>query len=758
MSFCLCRTFLVRRFTQISIMKKILLICLMLVASANLTQAQVVYADAARPDNTGDGTSWATAKKELQSAIAQATSGQQVWVKAGTYKPTLGIDRNISFSMKNDVAIYGGFTGTETLLEQRNEIYNLTILSGDLNGDDVGFTNNGENSIHVVNNISINSTAILDGFTITKGNANSGTYNSGGGMLNNNASPTIKNCLFLSNAGTDYAGGMFILGTSSPVLNNCVFDGNSHGAVCIISATFTASNCIFNNNSGEAAVTSLQGNAFLYNCTITSNGVAGSLGGIFGSVANIIVQNCIFYNNTADVTTGLLDIYAADLSSASIANSFMYDGYGGAGVIQSNINQFVNLSNAIGPDNLWRTADDGLRLVCGILAINTGASSTACAANIPTTDILGITRNGNPDMGAYEGGFADHAVNSIASANSTILFDQNATGTTNYATCDKLVASVSSSGSYTVAGSVTAKVWIEATQPAEYVKRHYEITPGVDPTTATGKVTLYFTQQEFDDFNGANSTQLPKDPSDIEGNIPNLRIEKRSGISSDGTGLPNTYPTGTPETFAPSAANGGVVWNGAASRWEVSFEVTGFSGFFVKTIQTALPLRLMGFSGTQETATNKLQWQTADEVNTKSFELESSKDGRNFQKVATIDAVSTGNNSYHYTDATVYKGILYYRLKMIDIDGTFTYSRILGLSRDGKGTINLYPNPVADLLTLSLDNSLINSEAKLYDTSGKLLQTIKIASAEELINVKTLPTGVYIIKFKDGSVGSFLKE
>lgn len=741
-------------------MKKILLICLMLVASANLTQAQVVYVDTARPDNTGDGTSWATAKKELQSAIAQATSGQQVWVKAGTYKPTLGTDRNSAFSMKNDVAIYGGFTGTETLLEQRNEIYNLTILSGDLNGDDVGFSNNGENSIHVVNNISINSTAILDGFTITKGNANSGTFNnnSGGGMLNNNASPTIKNCLFLSNAGTHYAGAMFILGTSSPVLNNCVFDGNSNGAVCIVNAAFTASNCIFNNNSGNAAVTSFQGNAFLYNCTITSNGVAGSLGGIYGSGANIIVQNCIFYNNTADATTGLLDIYAADLSSASIANSFMYDGYGGSGVIHSTVNQFVNLSNAIGPDNLWRTADDGLRLVCGILSINTGASSTACAANIPTTDILGITRNGNPDMGAYEGGFADHAVNSIASANSTILFDQNATGTTNYATCDKLVASVSSSGSYTVAGSVTAKVWIEATQPAKYVKRHYEITPGVDPTTATGKVTLYFTQQEFDDFNGANSTQLPKNPSDIEGNIPNLRIEKRSGTSSDGTGLPNTYSTGTPETFAPSAANGGVVWNGTASRWEVSFEVTGFSGFFVKTIQTALPLRLMGFSGTQEATTNNLKWQTADEVNTKSFELQSSKDARNFQKVATIEAVSTGNNSYDYTDATVYKGILYYRLKMIDIDGTFAYSRIVSLSRDGKGNINLYPNPVSDHLTLSLDNSLINSEAKLYDTSGQLLQTIKIASSEELINVKTLPTGVYIIKFKDGSVGSFLKE
>ncbi|WP_149244297.1 LamG-like jellyroll fold domain-containing protein [Dyadobacter sp. 32] len=328
------------------------------------------------------------------------------------------------------------------------------------------------------------------------------------------------------------------------------------------------------------------------------------------------------------------------------------------------------------------------------------------------------------------------------------------------------VAGLQSMGSSPVAGNIAATVWVDATQPAKYVKRHYEITPvtadGITPaanaSTATGKVTLYFTQEEFDDFNGANSTQLPKNPTDIEGNIPNLRIEKRSGISSDGSGSPNTYPALTPETFKPADKNGSVVWNGTAARWEISFEVTGFSGFFVKTAGTALPLRLISFTGTQEATTNNLKWQTADEVNTLSFELESSRDGRSFEKVATIDAVSAGDNSYGYTDRSIYKGIVYYRLRMIDIDGTFSYSRMVWLSREGKGAINLYPNPTTDHLTLSLDNGLINSEAKLYDASGKLLQTIKIASAEELINVKNLPTGVYIIKFKDGSTGSFVKE
>lgn len=147
--------------------------------------------------------------------------------------------------------------------------------------------------------------------------------------------------------------------------------------------------------------------------------------------------------------------------------------------------------------------------------------------------------------------------------------------------------------------------------------------------------------------------------------------------------------------------------------------MSGFSGFFAKSVETPLPLRLVAFTGIQENSTNKLQWQTADEVNTKSFELESSKDGRNFKQIATLQAVSKGNNSYGYTDVTTYKGTLYYRLKMIDIDETFTYSRMVSLNREGKALMNLYPNPVAESLILSLENKLINTDAKLYDTSER---------------------------------------
>jgi len=91
-------------------------------------------------------------------------------------------------------------------------------------------------------------------------------------------------------------------------------------------------------------------------------------------------------------------------------------------------------------------------------------------------------------------------------------------------------------------------------------------------------------------------------------------------------------------------------------------------------------------------------------------------------------------------------------------DGTFTYSRMLSLRRDGKGSMNLYPNPATDQLIISLDDRLPGSEAKLYDLGGRLLKTIRITSTEQPINVKSLSAGMYVIRFKDGSSGAFVKE
>ncbi len=128
-----------------------------------------------------NGTSWADAFNYLQDALAVASAGDQIWVARGTYQPDLGggqtpLNRNATFQLVDDVALYGGFRGYETTLEDRVGLFDDTVLSGDLRGDDrPDFVNTDDNSYHVV---TITSSEVLDGFTIRGGNA--GAQNGGG--------------------------------------------------------------------------------------------------------------------------------------------------------------------------------------------------------------------------------------------------------------------------------------------------------------------------------------------------------------------------------------------------------------------------------------------------------------------------------------------------------------------------------------------------------------------------------------------------
>jgi hypothetical protein len=168
---------------------------------------------------SNNGLSWANAFTSLQSALADAQSGDQIWVAQGTYKPTTTTDRTISFALDNGVAVYGGFAGTETQLSQRDWVHNVTTLSGP-----IGTAGNG--SYHVVTDTGTAGTTILDGFTITGGNAEASNtafpQNSGGGMYNLGASTTLSNDVFSGNSDGQtagcYGGAMLNYQNSNPTL------------------------------------------------------------------------------------------------------------------------------------------------------------------------------------------------------------------------------------------------------------------------------------------------------------------------------------------------------------------------------------------------------------------------------------------------------------------------------------------------------------------------------------------------------------
>lgn len=320
-----------------------------------------------KPDGTGNASSWSNASGDLQAVINASASGDQVWVAAGTYKPggNSNTDRLISFTLKNGVALYGGFAGTEAAVTERPASIaqnqpSTSILSGDLGQVD----DRSDNSFHVIANSDLNNTAIIDGFVITGasnyidpyGNLPPFSYGSdqGGGMYNVNSSPTIRNCYFRNNK-SGYGGALFNDTASSPVITGCSFAYNSGGyGAAIQGNSITFTNCIFSNNQGAGKVLLVTGAAILTNCTFNNNSAnASSAGAATGGAAyvgdNSTLINCLFAANYVVGDGGALRASNATITNCTFRGNTSSSGgagipnsYGGA-VICSNTT-FTNCS------------------------------------------------------------------------------------------------------------------------------------------------------------------------------------------------------------------------------------------------------------------------------------------------------------------------------------------------------------------------------------------------------------------------------
>ncbi len=362
----------------------------------------ILYVKANATGNN-NGTSWVNAFTDLQSALAlNCPNITQIWVAAGTYKPTTSPNPTISFVMKNNLAIYGGFTGTETLLSQRNWVSNVTILSGELGTAG----NNFDNSFHVMANINngLNSSAILDGFTITGGiNAFDTSFpnNSGGGMLNLSSSPSLANCTFFGNSNF-YGGGMNNY-AASPNLVNCIFSGNSgtYGGGGMYNHFLSPSlvNCTF---SGNTAGSNLGGGGMFNDNTspsLTNCTFSGNLSPSGGGMQNVIssspsLTNCIFWGNSSQML---------NQSSAPVVSHSIVQGGCPVGAACTNVQNVDPLFVSQPPVALGTSGDLHLQ-VCSP-AIDAGDD----ASNTTTSDLAGnprkvdaITGGNIIDLGPYE--------------------------------------------------------------------------------------------------------------------------------------------------------------------------------------------------------------------------------------------------------------------------------------------------------------------------------------------------------------------
>jgi predicted outer membrane repeat protein len=342
-----------------------------------------------REDATGaaNGTSWADAFLTLKGALASACdSVTEIWVASGTYMPSSGLDVYQTFQLKNGLSLYGGFDGTEGALGERDVAVNVTILSG------------ASGSYNLITGSGTDATAVLDGFTLTKGNAD-GPQGNGGGMFNDAGSPTVRNVVFTDNTAVN-GGGIANLNGSSPSLTNVTFDNNRAafgGAMYNDASSPLVVNAVFRDNIGfdhGAAVVSIAGSEpTIVNATCNGN-IAATIGGFYNVASNTIIVNTVVWGNTAPQILNTL-------GAAPVISFSLVEGSGGSGG-GWDPSFGVDGGNNVDADPLFADAMGGdLRLSSGSPAIDAGDNS---APNLPPTDLDDNPRiiGGAVDMGAYE--------------------------------------------------------------------------------------------------------------------------------------------------------------------------------------------------------------------------------------------------------------------------------------------------------------------------------------------------------------------
>jgi hypothetical protein len=170
------------------------------------------------------------------------------------------------------------------------------------------------------------------------------------------------------------------------------------------------------------------------------------------------------------------------------------------------------------------------------------------------------------------------------------------------------------------------------------------------------------------------------------------------------------------------------------------------------SITAPLPITLLNFTAKYSQQGNQLKWQTASEKDFSHFEIQRSENAQKFENIGEVKG--TGSESYEFVDSQLLDSIIdhltYYRLRMIDLDGKYEYSKILSVANKSESAISVYPNPASDFINVSNENGK-SLNLNLLDAMGrshKQLQNIKESPIE--MNVKTVPKGIYFLQINNG--------
>lgn len=708
-------------------------VCLLCVTR---TSAQAIYF--VTPSGTGTGSSWTDASGDLQAMMDRADSGDQVWVASGTYKPerlpgstgTLSA-RDVSFVIRDGVAVYGGFAGTEALLSERNLAANTTTLSGDLGvADDLS-----DNAHHVVIALNVNSGTLLDGFTITGGNANlSGSVSmegydvlrtSGAGLYLTDCQLLLRNVIIADNhcvgtvATQANGGGIYMresnlviehseISDNSALVGDNASGGTSAGVFATGTTTFrsklTMRDVLVKGNIAQSSSggVRLQSNTdgdfmdvrFIEN---KSSSTAGALyvGGLSATNFNDFVMKGGEFRGNSSVAAGgavyvwsFLNYHFHDLvftgnQSASAGGAvFLFSGGGTAAP-----NDKAMISNSLFFDN----KSTGTTLGGGAVFVSNGTKATI----VNNTFFANSARFDGGAIGVFSNAVVD------ADISNCIFFGNTAQG----ANADFYIGALATS---TLAHSITQLQGVHGINGVQV---------GVDPQfisvdpTHSAFLTLAHTSPAVD---AGDNSKVP------------------AGVETDLAGNPRivhqVVDLGPYEYFSPT------------------------------------PVTLSSFSAVEKAGRVELSWVTETEQNTNLFEIERSGGGAEYKKIGVVQA--SGNTAsvryYNYTDDIPLQGMNQYRLKSLDYDGTFQYSKVVPVFIAAGKSWAVSPSPAYSVIKIS-GPFAGTTHLRLFDHSGKEVrhEIVQTNSSSTNLQVHTLPPGVYHLHIHSSSgtaVKTFLKK
>lgn len=292
-------------------------------------------------------------------------------------------------------------------------------------------------------------------------------------------------------------------------------------------------------------------------------------------------------------------------------------------------------------------------------------------------------------------------------------------------------------------GCTTVEVDRAGTDVTPWVKSYsitnktFKVTPTNNNPAGQYEITLYYKSSELPTFNGT--------------------AVKSMGKSEGGIGAGNLASTSYAEVQVTTAFNTDYAYTATFN--------SGFSGFGLSDAPPvgSLPVKLVKFEGKNTGEGNALIWATTSEVNSDYFGVERAVDGKNFKEISRVSGAgnSAVTNEYGFTDRSYTSGSNYYRLKQVDRDGTYAYSRIIYIDAKNGLVSKIYPNPVQSLLTVEIpDEGMKQVTVKIVSASGVVItqkENVKVQQGVLHHDVSKLIPGVYqiIVIGKDGASYNF---